>query len=121
MAVLSTLPEPEKPECKPQLQDYAHRVFPDERAVGLVQTAATADVGKTANVKWQHRCGCEYLFGTRENRLLFLVTEICSHLYSEIKHLHPDAAHSFHVKNMVYSRIHLASKPRFSELVPACL
>lgn len=80
------------------------RVFLNERAVGFIQTAAreqdaTADMGKTANAKWQHRCRLEYLLGTRENRLLlFLVREIRSHLPSQPKHLHPDTAHSFHVK-----------------------
>lgn len=104
-----------------------HRVLPDERAAGLVQTVAreqnaTADVGETVNAKQQHRCCPEYLLGTRENRLLlFLVTEICSHLHSKIKHLHPDTAHSFHRRNVVYPRIHLASKPGFLELVSACL
>lgn len=105
---------------KPQLQDYAHSIFPDEQAVGLVQTAATADMGKTVNAKWQHRCSVEYLLGTREKTLLFLVKEICSPLYSEIKHLHPDAARSFRAENVVYSRIHLASKLRFSEFI-TCL
>lgn len=106
MAVLFTLPVSEKNKCKPQRQDYARRVFPDEQAVGLSHTATTTDMGKTTNVKWQHRC-LEYLLGTREYRLLlFPDREICSHLYSEREHLHPDAAHCFHVKNMVYSKIH---------------
>lgn len=62
------------------------------------------------------------MFGTRENRvLLLLVRELRSHLYSEIKHLQPEDAHSFHVENMAYSRIHLASNPAFSELVTAFL
>lgn len=62
------------------------------------------------------------MFGTRENKLLlFLVREFHSSLYSEIKHLHPDTAYSFPVENMAYPRIHLASNPGFSELVPAFL
>lgn len=62
------------------------------------------------------------MFGTRKNGvLLCLVREFRSCLYSEIKHLLPDAAHSFHVENMAYSRIPLASNPGFSNLVPAFL
>lgn len=61
-------------------------------------------------------------FGTRENGvLLFLVREFCSRLYSEIKHLHPDTAHSFNVENMAYSRICLASNPGLSNLISAFL
>lgn len=81
MAVLSSLPVQENPECKPQVQDYPRRGLPGEQAVGLTQAAAreqtiTSDTGKTANVK--HRCSLEYLFGTRENRLLLCVREISS-------------------------------------------
>lgn len=117
VGALSTLFAHDKPEWKPQVEDYTCG-FPLWAGCWSVQAA---DTGKTANGKRQHRCCHEYLFGTRQNRLLFLLREICSHLYSEIKHLHPNAARSFHVKNMVYSRIHVASKPEFSELVPACL
>jgi len=42
-------------------------------------------------------------------------------LYIEVKHLHTDTARSFHIKNMVYSKIHFSSKPGFLELVPARL
>ena len=87
MAVLSTVPVNEKPECKPQRQDYARGVFPGERTVGLVQAAAreqdaTAHVRKTVSAKWQRRCPPEYLLGTREEGLrLFLVREIRSPLH----------------------------------------
>lgn len=118
VAVLPTLPVDENPECQPWLQDYTCSVFPCKQLLVPSSLQPVLPWGK----QWMPRGSTDVLnmFGTRENSvLLFLVREFHSHLYSERKHLHPDAAHSFHVENMAYSRIHLASNPGFSDLVPA--
>lgn len=82
-------------------------VFPSEQLLVPSSLQPLLPWGK----QWMPRGSTDVLnmFGTREKRvLLFPVREFRSRLYSEIKHLHPDAAHSFHVENMAYSRIHLA-------------
>lgn len=78
VAVLSTVPVDEKPECQLQLQDYTCGVFPSEQLLVLSSLQPLLPRGK----QWMSRGSTDVLnmFGTREKRvLLFLVREFHSH------------------------------------------